>query len=116
MTAHAWLSSSGQFDVCSRKGCYWQRRINRVSTDDILDPFAATVGELVQYRTARTDWRPLAEPPCPGKDVDPRERAIVGALRSAIEAHGPITAEHIGSAAKRILGNLKNVGESRKAE
>jgi hypothetical protein len=40
----------------------------------------------------------------------------VGALRSAIEAHGPITAEHIGSAAKRILGNLKNVGESRKAE
>jgi hypothetical protein len=97
VTAHDWLNSAG-FDVRARRGCYWQRR------------------EGGEYRTARTDWRPIDEPPCPGKDVDPRERAIVGALRSAIEAHGPITAEHIGSAAKRILGNLKNVGESRKAE
>ena len=31
---------------------------------------------------------------------------VVGALRSAIDAHGPITAEHIGSAAKRIVGQL----------
>jgi hypothetical protein len=36
------------------------------------------------------------------------ERAIVGALRDQIKAHGPITAEWIGSAAKRVLGNLAN--------
>jgi hypothetical protein len=36
------------------------------------------------------------------------ERAVVGALRSAIRDHGPITPEQIGSAAKRIVGNLKN--------
>lgn len=38
------------------------------------------------------------------------ERAVVGALRSAIAAHGPITAAHIGSAVKRVLGNLANAG------
>jgi hypothetical protein len=37
------------------------------------------------------------------------ERAVVGALRAAIRDHGPITPEHIGSAAKRVVGNLKNV-------
>jgi hypothetical protein len=36
------------------------------------------------------------------------ERAIVGALRDQIRAHGPITPEWIGSAAKRILGQLAN--------
>ncbi len=35
------------------------------------------------------------------------ERVIVGALRSAIAAHGPITCERIGSAAKRITGQFK---------
>lgn len=48
-----------------------------------------------------------------GPPTQPREaleRAVVGALRSAIKDHGPITAEHIGSAAKRVVGNLENVG------
>lgn len=36
------------------------------------------------------------------------ERAIAGALRAAIRDHGPITADKIGSAAKRILGQLPN--------
>jgi len=36
------------------------------------------------------------------------ERAIVGALRAAIHDHGPITPEQIGSAAKRVAGNLRN--------
>jgi hypothetical protein len=36
------------------------------------------------------------------------ERSVVGALRSAIKDHGPITAEDVPSAAKRIVGNLKN--------
>ena len=39
---------------------------------------------------------------------DPLARAIAGALRAAIHAHGPITLEHIGSATKRILGSLRN--------
>jgi hypothetical protein len=33
-------------------------------------------------------------------------RAVVVALRSAIEDGGPITADRVGSAARRILGSL----------
>jgi hypothetical protein len=36
------------------------------------------------------------------------ERAIAGALRGAIRDHGPITADMITSAVKRVVGNLKN--------
>lgn len=36
------------------------------------------------------------------------ERAIAGALRAAIRDHGPITPDRIGSATKRVLGNLRN--------
>lgn len=36
------------------------------------------------------------------------ERAIAGALRSAIADHGPITPDRIGSAVKRIVGQLAN--------
>jgi hypothetical protein len=39
---------------------------------------------------------------------DPLERAIAGALRDAIHAHGPITPAWIGSAVKRIVGNIRN--------
>jgi hypothetical protein len=50
----------------------------------------------------------------PGVDVgmardghsDP-EKAIAGALKSAIVAHGPITVERIPSAVKRVIGSLK---------
>lgn len=35
------------------------------------------------------------------------EKAIVGALQSTIDAHGPITKENCSSAAKRIYGALK---------
>jgi hypothetical protein len=34
------------------------------------------------------------------------ERAIVGALRSAIHAHGPITEDNVAGAGKRILCSL----------
>jgi hypothetical protein len=37
------------------------------------------------------------------------ERAIAGALRAAIHDHGSITPEHVGSAVKRIVGNLRNL-------
>lgn len=42
--------------------------------------------------------------------TDPLERAIVGGLRSAVRDHGAITPEWIGSAAKRVLGNIANAG------
>lgn len=48
-------------------------------------------------------------------DDEAQERAIVGALRAAIHDHGPITPERVGSAAKRILGNLRNARASRPA-
>jgi len=34
------------------------------------------------------------------------KRIVVGSLREAIRAHGPITKKLIGSAAKRITGTL----------
>jgi len=43
-----------------------------------------------------------------GDHQESLERAIAGALRAAIKDHGPITLEKIGSAAKRILGQLGN--------
>jgi hypothetical protein len=39
------------------------------------------------------------------------ERAIVGALRNAIDAHGPITPEWTGSAAKRVRCQLAALTE-----
>jgi hypothetical protein len=42
------------------------------------------------------------------KNVDNLERAVVGALQSAILDHGPITPEHVGSTARRIVGDLVN--------
>lgn len=41
---------------------------------------------------------------------DAPERAVLGALRSAIKDHGPITPDKLTSATKRIVGNLVNVG------
>ena len=38
-------------------------------------------------------------------------RAVVGALRSAIKDDGPITADNVRSAAKRVLGNLANASD-----
>jgi hypothetical protein len=43
------------------------------------------------------------------QDNESLERAIVGALRSTIHDNGPITAKHIGTAAKRIIGQLAHL-------
>lgn len=40
-------------------------------------------------------------------------KQIIGALRSTIDAHGPITANNIGSAAKRIAGALMIVASAK---
>lgn len=39
---------------------------------------------------------------------DSIERAIAGALRATINAHGPVTLENMTSAVKRVAGNLRN--------
>lgn len=38
------------------------------------------------------------------------ERMLAGAMKSCIDAHGPITREWTGSAAKRMIGLLKQSG------
>jgi hypothetical protein len=43
------------------------------------------------------------------QDNESLERAILGALRSTIHDHGPITAKHVGSAAKRIIVQLTSL-------
>lgn len=39
-------------------------------------------------------------------DKEMLQRLVVGALRDAINAHGPVDRTRIGSAAKRITGSL----------
>lgn len=48
----------------------------------------------------------------------PLESKIVGAIRDAINAHGPITKENAPSAAKRVIGAIKshNKAQERKKE
>jgi hypothetical protein len=67
------------------------------------------VRSLFSVPTAEDLWHNPAEQEVPMVDgQDSLERAIAGALRAAIRDHGPITADKIGSAAKRVAGNLKN--------
>ena len=40
------------------------------------------------------------------------ESRIVGALRDAIFAHGPITRDNAKSAAKRVIGSIKDFNHS----
>lgn len=53
-------------------------------------------------------WAQAVESPVMGTGDESLERAIAGALRAAINDHGPITVDKIGSAAKRVAGNLRN--------
>lgn len=46
------------------------------------------------------------------KDHNKLLKVINGALRSCIQAHGPITENLIGSAGKRIVGALKSYDQS----
>lgn len=39
------------------------------------------------------------------------ERAVAGGLRAAINDHGPITPDRIGSAVKRVIGALANASK-----
>lgn len=44
------------------------------------------------------------------------ERRIAGALKSAIQAHGPITVELVESALKRVIGAIKDHNNRRKEQ
>lgn len=53
-------------------------------------------------------WKPPIRDPARELNVSPKlERHIIGALKSTIHYHGPITREWVGSAAKRIMGAIK---------
>ena len=54
--------------------------------------------------------------PVPADEHSRLMRAVVGALRSCIHDHGPIKADLITSAAKRVVGSLKNVRPRRGLE
>lgn len=41
-------------------------------------------------------------------------KQINGGLKNAINAHGPITAQHIGSASKRILAQFTSLKKTKK--
>jgi hypothetical protein len=44
------------------------------------------------------------------------ERRVAGALRSTIDAHGPITKQWIGSATKRIVSEIKALEREERSE
>lgn len=44
------------------------------------------------------------------------ERIIAGQLQSCIDAHGPITREHVHSASKRVIAAIKAWNKLRKAD
>lgn len=72
---------------------------------------ASTTGaDVCTARAFARVARPSARPYTPGMGTSTGslERAIAGALRATIQDHGPITAANIGSAVKRIVGNLRN--------
>lgn len=41
-------------------------------------------------------------------------KAVVGGLKQAIKAHGPITSALMGSAAKRIIGSIEKIKQKQK--
>ena len=40
-------------------------------------------------------------------------KVIMGALKSCISTHGPITSKWVGSAGKRVIGGLKSYDKSK---
>ena len=86
-------------------------RIDRHAAEDIVSRHAS-IGMVARARTIRrlvAALRRARGPGAPG-DGGSVERAVAGALRAAIEDHGPITVDGIGSAVKRVVGSLRSVG------
>lgn len=55
-----------------------------------------------------SDGKPINEEVELSEQRGTLERKIVGALRNAIDAHGPITLSNANSAAKRVIGAIKD--------
>ena len=58
---------------------------------------------VVKNRDQRIEYLETKAAP---RNYAPTKQRITGALRSTINAHGPITPENIESASKRILGQI----------
>lgn len=86
-------------------------RIDRHAAEDIVSRHS-NIGMVARARTIRRLVAALRRALARTSPVEVAsiEHAIAGALRAAIHDHGPITLERIGSAVKRVVGNLRNVG------
>lgn len=95
----------------SQRGHYFQdqaERLRELQWRDFVDP----VFSDIEYEAAsrRLAWEP--KPLTDDRKISalPRgalERYLVGALRDAINCHGPITRENASSAAKRLMGAIR---------
>jgi hypothetical protein len=81
-------------------------RIDRRAAEDIVSRHS-NIGMVARARTIRRLVAALRRDRMGSGPNDGVERAIAGALRAAIHDHGPVTPEAIGSAVKRIMGNLR---------
>jgi len=80
-------------------------RIDRHAAEDIVSRHS-NIGIVARARTMRRLVAALRRDRAGSNDGV--ERAIAGALRATIQDHGPVTPNVIGSAVKRIMGNLRN--------
>ena len=87
-----------------RRGSWWSVSRHRERFPCPKRGVRSLYGGSIDFELVLGAWRDR-----PGEDEEwGLERVVVKALRSAIEAHGPIVLEHIGSAAKGIVGNVVN--------
>lgn len=102
---------------------YWNGRSTglRSCADELeaalaaLPPAPAGAQESLPWCAEHHTWgcqQHPAEPAPPAPVPEDELRQIVGALKSAIDAHGPITRDLLHSAAKRILAQLRAADSS----
>jgi hypothetical protein len=84
-------------------------RMDRYAAEDIVSR-ESNIGTVARARTVRRLVAALRRERAHGATGDGQaiERAITGALRAAVHDHGPIEADKIGRAVKRVVGNLRN--------
>jgi len=82
-------------------------RIDRHAAEDIVSRHS-NIGMVARARTVRRLVAALRRDRMGSGSNDGAERAIADALRATIQDHGPVTPNVIGSAVKRIMGNLRN--------
>lgn len=78
--------------------------------DECIDSIKRLQEENEKLKAVATKWAEVAVELKDGINLNRRgelEKAIVGSLKSCIDAHGPITRLNVSSAAKRVIGTIK---------